>query len=514
MQQERWDLVSNDPEREELESILAAGVVDRHSNLGRLLSYICDKYFRGQSAELREYNIALDVFGRSSDFDKRRDSIVRVEASRLRRKLREFYEGPGRDHPLRIDLPAGQYIPRFLPGGTPVKDVPEAEASPEEAVVSPHRNYWLRLGVPAALVLLLTAGAFILTRKQVASTSDVKQEVASAPLSFGAAIPTDGIRILAGYTKDHYVDRAGRMWLGDRYFRNGAAIQNNTGFIFRTLDPTPFQTRRTLGDFFYDIPANPGLYELRLHFAETEFGPGMLAGGAEGSRVIRVAVNGQTLYKDLDVLSDAGGPNTATVKIVKNVQPQKDGFVHLAFTTMNGAPFVNAIELLPAADGGRMRPIRIVARETSYTDRAGKVWDPDAYFLGGRLVTRKTVATNTADPDLYLSERYGSFSYAVPVAPGRYRLNLRFAETWFCGQPECGGGSGQRVFNVYLNGVLLVEKLDIFKEAGGPFRALDRTFHNLEPNPQGKLLLTFEPVKNYACVNAIEVVDESEPAAR
>jgi hypothetical protein len=57
---------------------------------------------------------------------------------------------------------------------------------------------------------------------------------------------------------------------------------------------------------------------------------------------------------------------------------------------------------------------------------------------------------------------------------------------------------------------MLLHSFDIFKEAGGANRALDKTFHGLEPNAQGLLKLSFVPKENYAQVNAIEVVDESE----
>ncbi len=66
------------------------------------------------------------------------------------------------------------------------------------------------------------------------------------------------------------------------------------------------------------------------------------------------------------------------------------------------------------------------------------------------------------------------------------------------------------MFDIYCNGEALMRNFDIFKEAGGADRALRKTFHGLSPNAQGKLLLTFVPVKNYACLNAIEVVHESQ----
>jgi hypothetical protein len=52
------------------------------------------------------------------------------------------------------------------------------------------------------------------------------------------------------------------------------------------------------------------------------------------------------------------------------------------------------------------------------------------------------------------------------------------------------------------------ETSPFFQEAGGSLKALEKTFHNLEPNASGKLLLTFVPVRDYACPNAIEVEDE------
>jgi hypothetical protein len=65
------------------------------------------------------------------------------------------------------------------------------------------------------------------------------------------------------------------------------------------------------------------------------------------------------------------------------------------------------------------------------------------------------------------------------------------------------------MFHVYCNGTALLNNFDIIEKAQGANRPVDVTFHHLKPNPQGKLLIQFIPVKNYAVVNAIEVVDES-----
>lgn len=107
-----------------------------------------------------------------------------------------------------------------------------------------------------------------------------------------------------------------------------------------------------------------------------------------------------------------------------------------------------------------------------------------------------------------LGERFGHFSYAIPVATGKYAATLHLAETYFGPQNPGGAGAGSRVFDIYCNGVQIAHNLDIFKEVGGANRALVKTFHNLEPSAQGKLVLTFVPTKNYSCVNAIEVNSE------
>src|SRR5258708_35145321 len=98
-------------EKAELETILASGVFGRAPGLAQLLGYVCNKYFEGEASQVKEYNIAVEALGRPADFDQKRDSIVRVEAHRLRRRLALYYQGEGAPHGMRIELPPGQYVP-------------------------------------------------------------------------------------------------------------------------------------------------------------------------------------------------------------------------------------------------------------------------------------------------------------------------------------------------------------------------------------------------------------------
>ena len=215
------------------------------------------------------------------------------------------------------------------------------------------------------------------------------------------------------------------------------------------------------------------------------------------------------------MVADAAGSNIADERVFRNISPAADGFLHLSFSAMRSTAMLNGIELLPLS-GGKVRPVRIRAGWTSsWQDPAGQQWQADSYFLGGNALVRTTNPArdgNSIAPDtaIYTSERWGHFSYAVPVADGRFRVTLKFCEGHY-GKRNTGiGGLGSRVFDVYCNGVALMRNFDIYKEAGGEGRPIDRSFPAVQPNAQGKILLTFVPVQGMACVNGIEVVDESK----
>src|ERR1700721_1588709 len=114
-------------ERAPLYAVLASGTFETKPQLANLLRYICERHFDGDTGAIKEYSIATDVFGRSQSFDQATDSIVRVEAFRLRKKLREFYEGEGADQPLEIVGATGAYRTQFI-DRTPGAPIPGARS--------------------------------------------------------------------------------------------------------------------------------------------------------------------------------------------------------------------------------------------------------------------------------------------------------------------------------------------------------------------------------------------------
>ena len=121
-----------------LERLLAWSEIVRSQQLGRFLDYIVQRKLDGDEQAIKAYSIAVDVFGRGTDFDPQADPIVRVQARRLRRLLDEYYQGPGRSEQIHIKLPVGRYIPEFVSETEPdVEEVPQpgetASARPKPA---------------------------------------------------------------------------------------------------------------------------------------------------------------------------------------------------------------------------------------------------------------------------------------------------------------------------------------------------------------------------------------------
>ena len=97
--------------RAQLERILASEVFSRSLQLRRFLSFIVEQRLAGQGHSLKESVLAHELYGKGTDFDGGADPVVRVDARRLRDKLREYYEG--RSDPVVISLPKGSYAPVF-----------------------------------------------------------------------------------------------------------------------------------------------------------------------------------------------------------------------------------------------------------------------------------------------------------------------------------------------------------------------------------------------------------------
>ena len=97
----------------QLELILASPDLNATQQQIALLKFVVNQALAGQVLEIKEYNVAVEVFGRGPSFNPRNDPIVNIQIDILRRKLARYYKNTGKNDPIRIDFPKGSYVPVF-----------------------------------------------------------------------------------------------------------------------------------------------------------------------------------------------------------------------------------------------------------------------------------------------------------------------------------------------------------------------------------------------------------------
>jgi hypothetical protein len=128
--------------RRQLQQILASPVFHGSKRCQQFLEYVCVKSLAGEAGSLKERTVAVEVFGRPPHIDLGEDTIVRVGAREVRKRLAQYYVTPeGANSEIRIDLPSGSYAPEFryltvlpereaLPPIAPVANPPVAQKAP------------------------------------------------------------------------------------------------------------------------------------------------------------------------------------------------------------------------------------------------------------------------------------------------------------------------------------------------------------------------------------------------
>src|ERR1035441_1023727 len=126
-----FDSVPPEAVRLELDRILACGSFAGSKRLSSFLRFVVERTLAGDTAGIKEYRIGVEVYDPGPGFDSRIDNIVRVEANRLRTKLRDYYDGIGSGDPVRIEIPKGTCAPVFYPlaGAIPAEPVLPPQAA-------------------------------------------------------------------------------------------------------------------------------------------------------------------------------------------------------------------------------------------------------------------------------------------------------------------------------------------------------------------------------------------------
>ncbi len=105
--------VTENEVHQQVQRIVLSDGFRRSARMERFLTLAVERTLTGCPEDLKEYALGRDVFNRGEQYDPRQDSIVRVEAQRLRRKLREYYDSCGKNDPVVVEFHAGSYVPTF-----------------------------------------------------------------------------------------------------------------------------------------------------------------------------------------------------------------------------------------------------------------------------------------------------------------------------------------------------------------------------------------------------------------
>ena len=175
--------------------------------------------------------------------------------------------------------------------------------------------------------------------------------------------------------------------------------------------------------------------------------------------------------------------------------------------------FKVAAPTLPAPPAAAKLVIRVACGAYQpYTDKNGNLWLPDEVKapgsslspLDGMTIERMETyeVPNVAFPQIFRTERYSMSAYEFNLPNGRYTVRLHFAET-FTGIT----GVGQRVYSFAVQGQKPEKDFDIFKEVGGPYKAIQREYKGVMVT-DGRLRITFTPNVENPAINGIEIFAE------
>ena len=186
--------------RASLENMLASPLFAGSPRQQRFLDYLVSNTLTGDAERLKGYTIALEVFDRKDDFDPTLDAIVRVEATRLRNKLREYYDTLGKSDAVRIDFPKGSYVLEIALQASPVlerhaneqslpyprliEDRPSLAVLPFANIGIDNAKEYFADGVVDSLIAMFSrlSGLFVISRQSSFSyknTSKTSEQIAT-----------------------------------------------------------------------------------------------------------------------------------------------------------------------------------------------------------------------------------------------------------------------------------------------------------------------------------------------
>lgn len=299
----------------------------------------------------------------------------------------------------------------------------------------------------------------------------------------------DPIRINAG--GGAYTDTKEQTWQADRFFEDGRTLQTNDS-ITGTPDVSLYQSERYATSMDYHIPVANGVFDVNLHFAE-------VSRANDEERLFDISIEGRKLSDRFDI-HVAAGHAQAIQKAFESVIVT-DGVLDIQLQAVRNYAQLSGIEILATDLIEPTGAIRVNAGGDRFTDQQGRTWLADTFFDDGKTAYKNVDVQGTRNDVLYRSERYAkTLDYSVAVANGTYNLNLLFAEIYW-------SNSGQRTFDIALEGESVTQGLDIYAEAGG-LRAFNQRFNNIIVT-DGRLDISLTGIQDKAKLSGFEILPVS-----
>lgn len=270
--------------QQQLRRVLESDSFRQSRRMTDLLQFIVSETLAGNEYRLKEYVIAVEVFGRDESFDPRTNALVRVEASRLRHRLNEFSLGPGRNDPIHIALPAGSYVPQL----TRARIAAKASDKSSSVTVPQCEVSLARLDMPSLAVLPFTFLGDDQPRRSLVDAISEDLVVALSRIRWLLVTASSSTCTYKGRPVD--VKRVGRE-MEVRYVLAGSARQGSkrTGIFAELVEA---ETGNVLWARRYDQVLNDVL-ELQEEVAETIAAAVELKlAAAERERAVRRAPEG------------------------------------------------------------------------------------------------------------------------------------------------------------------------------------------------------------------------------
>jgi hypothetical protein len=261
--------VSEEAVREELARVLSCHEFRSSKRSQEFLRYIVEHTLSGHADMLKERTIGIEVFGRSTSYEPSDDATVRVKAGDVRKRLGLYYAEQGAHNPVRIEMPAGTYVPEFRASDVPdaVTPLPQAVALSEPAEVAPIPVKPRALGrlyiiAGAILIVIAIAAGFFWMRARPSQTaldqfwSPVLK--GTSPVSLCVAfVPVYGLNRDKPITKPTQIDDF--VLLTDQFVGGGDLIATSriSGMLARMQHP--YQLRVGSDVSFQDLRGAPAI---------------------------------------------------------------------------------------------------------------------------------------------------------------------------------------------------------------------------------------------------------------